>query len=106
LTITSTSSTNGTAVVTLAGTGTTTTYAVDLSWDAPGNSEVPIAGYNIYRAPSGSSTYQQLNSSVDAETTYADSTVQSGLSYEYYVESVSASGMASAPSETFSVTVN
>jgi hypothetical protein len=106
LTINSTSTTNGTAVIALTGTGTAAAYAVDLSWDAPGNSDVPIAGYYIYRAPSGGSVYQLLNSSVDANTAYVDSAVQNGMSYDYYVESVSTSGMESVPSNTFSVTVN
>jgi fibronectin type 3 domain-containing protein len=106
LTINSTSSTNGTAVIALNGTGTAAALAVDLSWDAPGSSEVPIAGYNIYRATSGTSTFQLLNSSVDANTAYVDTTAQSGVSYDYYVESVSTSGMESVPSNIFSVTVN
>ena len=106
LTVTSTSSTNGTAVVTLAGTGTTTTYAVDLSWDAPSSSPDPVASYDIYRAPSGGSVYQLVNSSVNTTTAFVDSTVQNGLSYDYYVESVSTSGMESVPSNIFSVTVN
>ncbi|MGA9671195.1 MAG: Ig-like domain repeat protein [Terracidiphilus sp.] len=106
LTVKSTSSTNGTAVIGLTGTGLAVAYVVDLSWDAPSASEVPVAGYAIYRAPSGSSTYQLLNSSIDAETTYVDTTVQSGLSYVYYVESVSATGVQSAPSAPYDVTVH
>ena len=79
--------------------------AVDLSWDAPSDSPVPIAGYNIYRSTGGSSAYQLLNSSVDTETTYVDNTVQSGLTYDYYVESVDSSGVQSAPSNQVSVTI-
>jgi len=63
-------------------------YAVNLSWNAPTNSPVPVVGYNVYRAPSDSSTYQLLNSSVDAETNYMDSSVTSGETYDYVVESV------------------
>ena len=105
LTITSTSSTNGTAVITLSGTGTAGSYAVDLSWEAPTNSTDPVAGYNVYRAPSGSSTYQLLNSSVDGQTTYVDSTVQSGHSYQYIVESVDDSGVESVPTSPITVTI-
>ena len=80
-------------------------HQVDLSWDAPGSSPVPIEGYKIYRSTGGSSTYQLLNSSIDAQTIYVDSTVQNGLAYNYYVESVDSSGTQSAPSNKVSVTI-
>jgi hypothetical protein len=105
LTITSNSSTNGTVLIALTGTGTTASYAVDLSWDAPSSSADPVVGYNVYRSLSGSSMYQLLNSSVDTGTTYVDSNVQSGQSYDYYVVSVDASGVESVPSNTISVTI-
>jgi hypothetical protein len=103
LTIASTSSTNGTAVIALSGTGEP--HEVDLSWDAPGSSTDPVAGYEVYRSSDGGSTYQLVNSSVDTGTTYADTTVQQGLSYDYIVESVDASGVESAPSNMISVTI-
>ena len=81
------------------------TYPVTLTWDAPTDFTVPVAGYDIYRAVGDSSTFQLLNSSLDTETTYEDSTVQSGQSYTYYVESVSASGSQSSPSNQVTVTV-
>jgi hypothetical protein len=105
LTVSSTSSSNGTATVALSGTGTAASYTVDLSWDAPVDSAVPVAGYRIYRSPGGSSSYQLLNSSVDALTSYVDSTVQAGDSYDYEVESVDASGVASAPTSPIAVVV-
>jgi hypothetical protein len=105
LTVTSTSSTNGTAVIALTGTGTATSYAVDLSWTAPTTSTDPVVGYNVYRALSGSSTYQLLNSSVDTQTTYADSTVQDGEVYDYIVESVDDNGVESVPTSPVAVTI-
>jgi len=105
LTITSTSSSNGTAVIPLTGTGVASSYAVDLSWDAPTSSADPVAGYNVYRSPSGASTYQLLNSSVDTQTTYVDSTVQDGQSYDYIVESVDDSGVESAPTSPVAVAI-
>jgi fibronectin type 3 domain-containing protein len=62
-------------------------------------------GYDIYRATGSSSTYQLLNSSIDTQTTYVDSTVQSGTAYTYYVESVDSSGVQSAPSSPVGVTI-
>ena len=105
LTVLSTSSTNGTAEVPLTGTGIAASYAVDLSWDAPVNSPDPIAGYNVYRTPSGSSTYQLLNSTVDSQVTYVDTMVADGQTYDYIVESVDGSGVQSVPTSPISVTI-
>ena len=101
-----TNTTAGTATITLSGTGAAAAaYEVDLSWDAPTDSAVPVVGYDIYRAVSGSSSYQLLNAHVDDLASYADTTVQSGNSYTYYVVSVDAEGNHSVPSNLFSATV-
>ncbi len=106
LTVISNSSTNSTAVIGLSGTGTAAgSYSVNLSWNAPASSTDPVAGYNIYRAPSGSSTYQLLNSLVDLVTTYVDGTVAAGQSYDYVVESVDASGLESVPTSEVAVVI-
>jgi hypothetical protein len=105
LTITSNSSTNPTATVSFSGTGAGEQHQVDLNWSEPSNSPVPITGYNIYRAVGGGSAYQLLNSSVDTQTTYVDSTVQSGMTYSYEVKSLDSSGVESSPSNAISVTI-
>jgi hypothetical protein len=109
LTLTSNSSTGSSTVITLTGTGETasTSYEVNLTWDAPTDSSDPVAGYNVYRAPSGGTSYQQLNTTVLplTPTTYVDTTVQDGQTYDYIVESVDASGGTSAPSNMASVSI-
>ena len=105
LAIASNSSTGGTVVVNLTGTGTASAYAVDLTWNAPTGSTDPVAGYNVYRAPSNTTTYALLNSSPETETAYVDSTVVSGQIYDYIAESVDASGVESSPSNIFSVAI-
>ncbi len=102
LTIQSNSSTNGTVVISLSGTGES--HEVDLTWDAPTSSADPVAGYHIYRS-SGSSGYQLLNSSLDTQTTYVDSNVQSGVTYDYVVKSVDSSGVESTASNEATATV-
>jgi hypothetical protein len=102
LTLTSNSSTGSSTAISLTGTGTAP--QVELSWNAPSSSTDPVAGYNIYRSTGGSSSYQLLNSSVNTQTAYVDTTVQNGLVYDYIVESVDASGVVSVPSNTVSVT--
>jgi fibronectin type 3 domain-containing protein len=105
LTIQSNSTTNATAIVTLSATGqAAAAHEVDLSWSAPASSTDPVAGYNIYRS-TGSSGLQLLNSSVDTQTTYVDNTVQSGVTYDYVVESVDAEGIESVPSNQATATV-
>jgi hypothetical protein len=103
LTITSNSSTNGTATIGLSGTGVAA--QVELSWNAPESTTDPIAGYNIYRSTGSSTSYQLLNSSVDTQTTYGDATVQNGLTYNYIVKSVDDSGVESGPSNMTTVTI-
>jgi fibronectin type 3 domain-containing protein len=84
LTVTSNSSTNGTAVISLSDS---------------------VAGYDVYRSTGGSTAYQLLNSSVDTETSYVDGAVQAGATYDYIVKSVDASGVESASSNLASVTI-
>jgi hypothetical protein len=106
LTILSNSSTNGTASVSLSGMGEAGSYVVDLSWTAPTGSAVQISGYNVYRAPSGSSSYLRINPSVDAQTSYVDNDgVQTGQTYDYVVKTVDTAGVESAPSTMAVVSV-
>ena len=105
LTISSNSSTGASASVSLTGTGDQPAYQVNLTWNAPSSPNDPIAGYNVYRAPSGGTIYQLLNGSVTSETTYADTTVQSGITYSYYIETVDTSGLSSVPSSTVSLAI-
>lgn len=105
LTIASSSVTGSPTVVRLSGTGVKISYEVRLSWDAPADSGISIAGYRVYRALGGSSSYRELNASIDTETSYIDETVQSGTGYEYYVETVDSSGVSSAPSKTLAIAI-
>jgi hypothetical protein len=105
LTIASTSSANPSQVVSLSGTGIGSSYQVNLTWNAPTSSSDPIAGYSVYRSPSGASSYAQLNSSVITQTSFTDPTVQNGQSYDYIVESVDSSGVTSAPSDKATASV-
>jgi len=46
-----------------------------------------------------------MNPSVDADTNYTDSAVQSGQTYEYIVKTVDTAGVESAPSNVSTVTI-
>jgi hypothetical protein len=78
----------------LSGTGTATTYSVNLSWNASSD----VAGYNVYRSTTATGTYAKINPSVDANTAYTDSTVVSGQTYYYEATSVNSTGQESARS--------
>jgi hypothetical protein len=110
ITLTSNSSTNP-SVISLSGTGETGgagSFQVNLTWDAPTDSSAPAAvGYYIFRATAGSTTYQQLNPTgeFETQTAYTDTTVASGTTYDYYVESVDSNGVESAPSSITSVPI-
>jgi hypothetical protein len=105
LNIASNSSSGATTVVSLTGTGQAVPYVVNLSWNAPASSTDSVAGYNIFRAPTGTTSYQQLNASTVTATTYVDGNVQNGTTYDYMVRSVGASGGSSEPSNTFTAAI-
>jgi fibronectin type 3 domain-containing protein len=104
ITISSNSTSESSAVVTLSGTGTAAAHEVNLSWDAPASSPDPVAGYNIYRA-TGTGSFVLINLSPVSATAYVDSTVVSGTTYSYEVMSVDSSGVQSVASNQITVTI-
>ena len=106
MTISSNSTSGATSTVALTGTGEAqVAHSVSLTWTAPTSSADPVAGYNVYRSASGSTTFTLLTTSVDTQTTYVDSTVTSGTMYTYEVKSVDKTGVDSVASNEFTVTI-
>jgi len=103
LIIASNSSTGTTMVISLSGTGSP--HEVELNWTAPSSPDDPIAGYNVYRAPGGTSSFQLLSSLDLTQTAYVDSPVQSGQGYDYFVTSVDSYGTESVPSNMISLAI-
>jgi hypothetical protein len=86
--------TNSPSTITLSGNGTQqSTHSVALSWNA---STSQVIGYNVYRGTVSGGPYARLNPSVDANTAYTDSSVQSGLTYYYVTTAVDSQNMESA----------
>jgi chitin-binding protein len=81
-----------------------TQHVVNLTWNPPASSN-PVAGYRVFRSAEGISNFQLLNSSINTQTDYSDSTVASGETYDYEVKSVSSTGQESAPSNITTVTI-
>jgi hypothetical protein len=78
----------------LNGTGVAQAYSVSLSW----NSSQEVTGYNVYRSTSANGTFTKINSALNANTAYTDSSVTSGQTYYYAATSVNSAGQESAKS--------
>ena len=86
----------------LSGNGVITTHSADLSWVA---STSPVVGYNIYRISGLNTSWDKLNSSPVATTSYTDWDAQSGVGYLYAVTSVNSANVESVPSVPMSTTI-
>lgn len=96
---------NPLVIVPLTGTGgSTTQHSITLNWSAPASSPEPITGYITYRSTNGGG-YTALNSTPSTGSTYVDRSVQSGVTYSYYVKSVTSNGLSSDRSNTVEVNV-
>jgi hypothetical protein len=104
LKISSNASSGATTLVSLTGTGQAS-YQVNLTWNAPASSTDPVAGYNVFRAPTGTTAYVQLTTSAVTATNYVDGSPQNGTTYDYMVQSVDASGVSSGPSNTYTAAI-
>ena len=82
-------------VLSLSGTGTPPPiHSVALSWTASTSSN--IIGYNIYRGSTSAGPYAQINSSLNANTTYTDNSVVDGQTYYYVTTAVNSNNQESA----------
>jgi fibronectin type 3 domain-containing protein len=76
---------------------------VDLSWTA---SQSPgVIGYNIYRGSVAGGPYSKVNSALNADTTYTDSTVTAGQTYFYVAKGVDGNDMESGASNEVQATI-
>jgi hypothetical protein len=96
--------TGSTSSVALSGNGTapTTSHSVALNWGASTSS---VIGYNVYRSGVSGSAYVRVNNSLVSGMSYADSGVQSGLTYYYVATSVDSSGLESVYSNEVNAVV-
>jgi hypothetical protein len=83
---------NSQASDSLTGVGMQPQYNVNLWW----NPSSGVVGYNVYRSTSPTGSYTKINSTVDANTAFTDSTVVSNNTYYYSATSVNSAGQESA----------
>jgi hypothetical protein len=104
LTITSNAA-NSPMKISLSGSGAVAAakHNVALSWDRSSSSTVN--GYFVYRSTKPSGPYTLLNSTPEANPSYADGSVSNGQVYYYYVTAVNSSNIQSADSNQVSVTI-
>ena len=85
----------------LSGVGVAPQYSVRLTWNASTSS---VVGYNVYRGTSPGA-YSKINTTVDPNTAYTDSTVTAGATYYYAATAVNPSGEESGYSTPVQVTI-
>ncbi len=68
-------------------------HAANLLWDA--STAQGVIGYNVYRGTISNGPYTKVNSTPDPDTSYTDSTVQSGQTYFYVTTAVNQDGTES-----------
>lgn len=61
-------------------------HTVQLSWEA--STSQNVVGYNVFRGASLGGPYSQINSVLDPNTSYVDSSVQAGQTYYYVTTAV------------------
>jgi len=79
---------NSPTVASLTGTGVGS-HTVTLNWNA--SSSQNVTGYNIYRGTVSGGPYSKINSALDPNTNYIDSTVVDGKTYYYVTTAVNSS---------------
>jgi hypothetical protein len=83
---------NSPGIESVSGVGTATTYSVNLMWNASSD----VTGYNLYRSTSSNGSYSKINSTLDPNTAYTDTSVVAGNTYFYAATSVNSSGQESS----------
>jgi hypothetical protein len=98
----------GTFTVALSETATAqqaAAHSASLTWKAPSSSSDPVDSYQVNRAVAGSTAYSTVGTTTAGSTTFADTTVQAGTTYQYEVRSVDEQGGTSGPSNTLTLAI-
>lgn len=98
----------GTYTISLSETATAqapTSYQVNLTWKAPASSSDPVDSYQVNRAAAGSTAYSTVGTTTAGSTTFADTSVKAGTTYQYEVRSVDDQGEASGPSNPVTLAI-
>ena len=88
---------NSPAAATVTGTGVAApVHTVNLTWSA--RTSPNVVGYNVYRSTGTTGNYTQINTVLNATTTYVDTSVVDGQTYYYKTTAVNSDNEESARS--------
>jgi hypothetical protein len=91
-------------LITLAGSGAAEPRTVTLNWQASTGTPAAV-GYFIYRRTGSDGPWSKLNGPPATATTYSDSSVVGGQTYQYVITAVGASNQESAMSQHASAAI-
>jgi hypothetical protein len=92
------------AIESLNGVGTVSQgHTVDLSWIA--STSQNVIGYNVYRGTTSGGPYTKINSALDPNTAYTDSSVANATTYYYVSTAVNSSNEESGYSNEAQATI-
>jgi hypothetical protein len=101
VTITSNAS-NSPLTISFSGSGVVVTHSATLTWTA---STSVVVGYYVYRSSISGGPYTKLSSSIDASTSFIDTSVVSGQTYYYVVTAGDSNNVESAYSNQVTATI-
>jgi hypothetical protein len=88
---------NSPSSTTVTGTGVAApVYSVGLAWTA--SSSQNVVGYNVYRRTGTSGSFVKINTTLDPNTAYTDTSVTDSQTYYYETTAVNSSDEESVPS--------
>ncbi len=87
-----------------APTGLSAASSVFISLNWNNNTEIDLAGYNVYRSTTSGSGYVKLDSNLLTSSDYTDTNGVSGTTYYYVVTAVDTAGLESVNSSEVSAT--
>jgi hypothetical protein len=95
---------NSPTVQSLIGTGLSSgSHIVNLSWNASNSHDV--IGYNVYRSLTSGGPYGQINTTLDPNTAFTDTSVSNGNTYYYVTTAVNSSDEESVYSNQAQATI-
>jgi hypothetical protein len=95
------SASNSPLTVSFSGTGQVVAHSATLAWTESST----VIGYNVYRGSVSGGPYTKINPSLDATTSFEDTTVQAGQTYYWVVTAVNSSNVESTYSIQTAATI-
>jgi hypothetical protein len=92
---------NSPLTILFSGTGQVVAHSATLTWTESST----VIGYNVYRGSVSGGPYTKINPSLDATTSFTDTTAQAGQTYYWVVTAVNSSNVESSYSNQITATI-